>query len=209
MDIVYAVLPVAALLILAELWSRKKGVEEESSRKFVHIAVGSYVAFWPFFLEWNDIRILSMLFLLGVAGSMYFGLFRAIHSVQRPTWGEVFFALAVGALTLVTEDKLIYAAALLQMSLADGLAALIGIRFGKSNSYLVFGYRKSIAGTATFLAVSILVLIGFDVWGGASIGVAQIIGIAALATAVENLGVKGLDNLLVPLGVGVLITQLL
>lgn len=208
MNILLAVLPIVGLLIGAEIWWRLRGEDEEFSRKFVHIAVGSFVAFWPFFLEWNEIRVLSLLFLIGVVASKYLGLFSAIHSVQRPTWGEVFFALAVGVLTLVTKDKWIYAAALLQMGLADGLAAIFGVRFGKSNSYLVFGHRKSIVGTATFMLTSLLILAGFNLWGGASIDVLHIVGIAALATLIENIGVKGLDNLLVPVGVALLLTHL-
>ncbi|MEJ0072596.1 MAG: hypothetical protein WDN27_00660 [Candidatus Saccharibacteria bacterium] len=58
--------------------------------------------------------------------------------MQRPTYGEIFFALIVGLLTFITSAKAIYAAAILQMSLADGFAAIIGSRFGRDNKYHVF-----------------------------------------------------------------------
>lgn len=199
---------VFVLLVLAELWWRRRQVHGEFSRKLVHVTVGTFVAFWPFFLSWNEIRILSVAFLLGVVISKYLGLFNAIHSVQRPTWGEVFFALAVGALTFITQDKWVYAAAVLQMGLADGLAAVVGIKYGNATRYLVLGHRKSIIGTTTFFATSLLVLLGFNYWASGPVEPIQLLGIAALATAIENIGVKGFDNLLVPVTVGLLLTHL-
>lgn len=208
MNVVLTAAGVLALLVLAELWWRQHAVHGEFSRKLVHITVGSFVALWPFFLSWNEIRVLSVAFLLGVVVSKYLGLFNAIHSVQRPTWGEVFFALAVGALTFITQDQRVYAAAVLQMGLADGLAAVVGIKYGNASRYLVFGHRKSVIGTVTFFTISLLVLLGFNYWAAAPVEPMQLLGIAALASAIENIGVKGFDNLLVPIVVGLLLTHL-
>ena len=171
----------------------------EFSRKFVHITVGSFVAFWPFFLNWYQIQLLSVAFLICVAISKYFRIFQAIHSVQRPTWGEVFFAAAVGLITLVTQDKFIYAAALLQMSLADGLAAVIGVHLGRRNRYRLFGRTKSIAGTLTFFIVSLAILLALGHWHVVAHGFGYVLLISLLATALENLAPDGLDNLAVPL----------
>lgn len=207
MTFIWAVLPIFTLLLACEFWWRKRNSEEEFSRKVVHIGVGSYVAFWPFFLSWTQIQILSLAFIVAVAASQFFGVFKAIHSVQRPTWGEMFFALAVGALTLVTHDAAIYAAAVLQMSLADGFAAVIGNKYGGRHRYLVFSHTKSLAGTLTFLVISIAVLAVLNSRFPNPLDPLQILGISALAAAIENIGVRGFDNLLVPLLVGVLLTQ--
>lgn len=208
MKILLAAIAVFVLLVMAELWWRRRPVHGEFSRKLVHVTVGSFVAFWPFFLSWNEIRVLSVAFLLGVVISKYLGLFNAIHSVQRPTWGEVFFALAVGVLTFITQDQWVYAAAVLQMGLADGLAAVVGIKYGNATRYLVLGHRKSIVGTMTFFATSLIVLQGFNLWASSPVEPIQLLGIAALATVIENIGVKGFDNLLVPVTVGLLLTHL-
>src|SRR5579871_4551335 len=150
MTMLVAILAVLVLLGCGELWWRTTNVHSEVSRKFVHITVGSFVAFWPFLLTWNDIRALSLAFLVAVIISRRLHLLRAIHSVQRPTWGELFFAAAVGAITFITQNKWIYLGALLQMSLADGLAAVAGVRYGQGQRYVVFGHTKSFTGTATF-----------------------------------------------------------
>jgi len=148
MRIVATILIVFLLLVIGELWWRKQKLHTEFARKFVHITVGSFVAFWPFFLSWQEIRLLSVAFLVVVGISKYLNVFRAIHTVQRPTWGELFFAMAVGTITFITHDKWIYTTALLQMSLADGFAAVIGTRWGQRFRYIVFGHAKSILGTA-------------------------------------------------------------
>ena len=142
MNLLLTVLVVFLILLGSEIWWRRRISHGEFSRKFVHITVGSFVAFWPFFLTWNQIRLLGVGFLVVVGISKYFRLFRAIHTVQRPTMGELYFALAVGLVTFMTHDQWIYMAALMQMSLADGFAAVMGVRFGRQ-SYLVFSHRKT------------------------------------------------------------------
>ncbi len=196
---VLSILGVLGLLLVNEVWWRTHTVHSEVGRKFVHITVGSFVAFWPFFLSWTEIKFLSIAFLIVVGVSKYFHVFRAIHSVQRPTLGELFFALAVGAVALITQDKWIYMAALLQMSLADGLAAIVGASYGGSSRYLILQHRKSIVGTLTFVVVSAVLLVVYSMNSGSTLSVALILGLAAGAAVVENIGIRGLDNLLVPL----------
>lgn len=206
MALILTVLSVFLILLGSEFWWRRRITHSEFSRKFVHITVGSFVAFWPFFLSWNEIRLLSVGFLVVVGISKYFHLFRAIHSVQRPTLGELYFALAVGLMTYVTHNEWIYMAALLQMSLADGFAAVMGVRFGRQ-SYLMFSHRKTLVGSLTFFVTSLAILAAYSQLAHVHLNVAFMAGAAALAAVIENFGVGGLDNLLVPLVIGLLLTH--
>ncbi|HET7320773.1 MAG TPA: hypothetical protein VFI84_04300 [Candidatus Saccharimonadales bacterium] len=198
MAVLLTLFVVAVLLVANEVWWRKHKVHNELSRKFVHISVGSFVAFWPYFLSWNTIRVLSVAFLVGVAVSKYLGIFKAIHSVTRPTLGEVYFALAVGLTTFITDKPAVYAVALLFMSLADGLAAVVGTRYGTGNDYSVMGAHKSLVGTGTFLVSSYVILLGIAVFS-TPISTLACLGIALGATVLENIADQGLDNLVVPL----------
>lgn len=202
------VLAVLVLLVSSEIWWRRQRPSDEISRKFVHITVGTMAALWPFYLSWGQIAWLGIAFVAAVALSKYFNIFQAIHAVQRPTWGEICFALAVGGLTMITHDRWIYAAALLHMSLADGLAAIAGTRFGKRTRYMVLGHTKSIAGTATFFAMSVLILTWFDAVHSSQISVWLIAALAGAATVVENAGIWGLDNLMVPMLIALALRQL-
>jgi phytol kinase len=145
--------------------------------------------------------VLSAAFIVVVSISKYFDIFKAIHAVERPTMGEIYFALAVGLLAFITHQPWVYAVALLHMSLADGLAAVMGVTYGKSSRYQVFGHTKSVIGSLTFLVVSIG-LLGLFSWVAVPLSIGMVIMLAAGSTLLENLGGNGLDNLLVPLVVG-------
>ena len=205
MTLILTVLAVFWLLVLSEYWWRKRRPHDEFSRKFIHIFVGSLAAFWPFYLEWHWIVLLSLAFIVVVVLSKYFNIFKSIHTVERPTWGEVYFAVAVGALAFVTHEPWIYAIALLHMSLADGLAAVFGVTWGKSTRYQVLGHQKSVVGTLTFYVVSVALLGWYSVVSGNQLSPLVVLGVAAIATGIENIGGHGLDNLMIPLVVGVVV----
>jgi dolichol kinase len=200
MTLILTVLAVFILLLIGEAWWRRRQPHGEFTRKFVHITVGSFVAFWPYFLTPTDIKLLSMAFLAGTALSRYLNIFRAIHSVQRPTLGEFWFALVVGLLAFDLSQPHIFTVALLEMSLADGLAAVIGTRFGNGSRYTVFGSPKSVVGTATFFIVSCLILGGYAAATPSVVSPALLIpSVSLVATILENVAVRGLDNLVIPL----------
>ena len=192
------------LLVNEYLW-RKKKIHGELGRKLVHIIVGSFVAFWPFYLSWGNIEFLSFSFFLVVLISKKTHFFEAIHSVQRSTWGELFFAVSVGLIAIVAADKWIYMAAILQMSLADGLAAVIGTNYKLGIRYQVFGHTKSILGSLTFFIVSLLVLIAYAHFAPHQTFKMIYIVYALGATLLENIGVAGLDNLVVPVFIAVIL----
>ncbi len=196
------------LLASTELLWRKGHVQKEYARKIVHMSVGVFVASWPFFLSWNDIRLLSIAFIVVVSISLRLKFFKSIHSVERPSWGEVLFAVAVGLVTFLTKDPYIYAAAILHMSLADGAAALLGTKYGSANGYRVLGQLKSLAGSLAFFSTSLAILAAYVVTTGVYANTGYVVLLAVFATAVENCGWKGLDNLFVPVLIALALEQL-
>ncbi|MEO6513616.1 MAG: hypothetical protein ABIR37_02920 [Candidatus Saccharimonadales bacterium] len=208
MDILVVVVLTFLMLASTEILWRYGHVKKEYARKLVHVSVGTFVAFWPFFLDWTEIRLLSLAFVLVIALSLWLKIFKSIHSVERPTWGEVLFALSVGFISLLTTDPYIYAAAILHMSLADGAAAVVGAKYGKTNGYRIFGQYKSRVGSLAFLIVSLVVLTWYVLVSGADIPVIFIAGLALAATALENAGWRGFDNLLVPVVIAVILETL-
>ncbi|MEO6761793.1 MAG: hypothetical protein ABI220_05525 [Candidatus Saccharimonadales bacterium] len=207
MVLILSILLILVILGISEWGWRKGWLRGELGRKFIHITVGTFVAFWPFFISWNQIRLLSLAFLVAVIIAHYFNIFHAIDSVQRPTYGQLFFAAVVGLLTFATHSKGIYAAALLQMSLADGFAALVGTYLGRDSKYFLLGHTKSVAGTAAFLATSLVILIGYSMFSTLGLPIIVVIWAALAATALENLLAFGLDNLLIPLFVAAVLVS--
>lgn len=194
------------IFLLGEYIWRQRLMQEEYVRKFVHIAIGLFAATWPLYLEWNDIRLISILLAIGYVVIRRLKLFKSVSSVKRKTYGEMFFALSFGLITLFTDSTAIYMLAVLVMTLADGLAALVGTTFGKSNSYKLFGGTKSVAGSAAFFLVTITLIAVFGLYTSVVVPIGISLSVAVIATVMENAGVLGLDNLFIPLFITLIYT---
>ena len=189
MALILTIVVVLAILLLNEAWWRFKRPNDEVSRKAVHIVVGCFVAFWPYYLSWREIQLLGLAFIVTVYISKNLKIFKAIHSVQRPTWGEMFFGAAVVIVALITHDKLVFMSAMLSMALADGLAAIFGAYFGKSSNYSILGYTKSLVGSLTFYIVTLLILANYSAHApNPETGLAYLV-LALCATLLENVSV--------------------
>lgn len=199
------------VLCVSELLWRAKLVRGEQGRKFVHILVGTFVAFWPFLMSFRAIQIIGVAMLVGIIIARRLKVFQAIHAVKRRSWGDILFALSIVLLATITDSRWIFATAMLHMSMADGLAALAGLRWGKTNRYRVFGRVKSVAGSLTFWTFSVIALSAAVVRSPAdfnNVTFAVIVLLSLSATIMENLAPKGSDNILVPVLVASVLTAL-
>lgn len=202
MGLIIALAGVFAILVVSEIGWRRKVFRGESARKFVHISVGTFVAFWPYFMTWRQIQLMSLAFLVVVILSMQKHLFHAVHSVNRRTWGELFFPIGIGISALIMPSPIIFTAAILHLSLADGLAAVIGKKFGLLHQYRIHRYSKTLAGTLMFFLTSLIIVSTTVVLSGNSISwplLPLIIWLPVAATIVENISPAGTDNVFVPL----------
>lgn len=204
---VAAVAVIFLILLYAEFLSRKKGIHAELSRKLVHILVGTFAAFWPFFLSWKQIQVLSIVFLVGMAVSVKLHLFRSIHSVERSAHGEMLAVAVILLLSFITTSDWVFAAAMLHLALADGFAAIVGVLWGDDNRYKVFGHTRSLAGSLTFFFISMIIMIFYVVYSGAQYSSVTVLWLPVMATIAENLSIKGTDNIVIPLLVTLVLTS--
>ncbi|MEK7152576.1 MAG: hypothetical protein AAB834_01400 [Patescibacteria group bacterium] len=195
------------ILVFSEWLSRAKQIHAELTRKLVHVAVGTFVAFWPFFLTWRQIQLLSLAFFLVICLSVRLNIFRSIHAVQRNMTGELLFAIVIGLLALISTSPWIFTAAMLHLSLADGLAAIVGLGWGDSSRYKVLGHTKSIVGSAAFLISSFVILAVYGIFADSSTSFFTLLWLPFLATAAENVAVQGTDNLVMPMLIAVVLTS--
>lgn len=197
---------VLAILIFAEYLARYKGLHSELSRKLVHISVGTFAAFWPFFLSWGQIQLLGFVFLGAMLVSVKFHLFRSVHGVERTAAGEILAAVAILILSFITSDPWVFAAAMLHVSIADGLAATVGVLWGDNNTYKVFGHTRSVVGSLAFFFSSVVIMIIYAAYSGDYYSSVTLLWLPVLATLAENVSVKGSDNIVIPLLVVLLLT---
>jgi phytol kinase len=199
MAFVLTLVGVLSILLFAELLARRTNMHAELTRKFVHMIVGTFIAFWPFFLSWRQIELLSLLMLVVILISVKFTIFRSIHTVPRNAIGEICFALVIGLLAFVSSSDWIFTAAMLCLSIGDAMAAIIGLLLGEKNQYKVFGKTKSIAGTSAFLIVTLGVMAVYLHATNSSASLTTLLLIPVLATVTENVAVNGTDNLIMPM----------
>ena len=213
-DIFACLLGIGLILIIAESLYTHKKVSIEFSRKLVHIAVGAFVAYWPWVLSWWQIRSIGILFVIGVLVSRHFKIFQSIHNVKRTSVGEVAFAMGIILATFIARTNWQFSLAVLMMAVADGLAALVGSRYikVKGQHYTIFGCTKTWAGSLTFFVASVAILWSVTHWlvgpANGDLLYAAIIPIALLLTVIEAFSAYGVDNISVPLA-AILLTRLI
>lgn len=192
------------VILLAECLSRYTAVGTEAVRKVVHIGVGNIIllAWWLEVPAWLGITA-SVLFSVLTVLSYRFPLLPSVSEVGRQSWGTFFYALSIGLLITWFWPQLPQYAALgiLVMTWGDGLAAVVGQRFGQ-HPYLAWGMKKSWEGSLTMALVSYVVssLIFLGIQGNTWQTWLIPVAIALVATGLETFSKIGLDNLTVPLG---------
>ena len=193
-----------AVLLLAVIVSRYTAANSEIKRKVVHIGTGNVIllAWWLHIPAWVGITA-SILASAVTLLSYKFPILPGINSVGRQSLGTFFYAISIGLLINWFWLQQPYYAVLgvLVMTWGDGLAALIGQRFGK-HLYQIWGMNKSWEGSLTMVLVSFIVssLIFLEVQGNVWQTWVVSIAVALVATSLEAFSKFGIDNLTVPLG---------
>jgi dolichol kinase len=205
LDIAACLIGAFSFMVISETLYNAKLLNAEGRRKFLHICTGSFVAIWPWLISWRAIQIIGLLMLIGTVINREHTFFRFTKDINRTTFGDYSFALAVLCSSVLTHNKVFFALAIFHLALADGLAAIIGKQFGKKYKYKVFGQTKSLIGTMTFWFVSLCILgIGIP-FAHDIISYSNYIWLIALLppllAMMENLFVYGLDNVIIPVAV--------
>ena len=194
----------------AVLCRRLRPNQQELSRKIVHIGTGAVVPFaWFFQIPFVVALPVAAVITLVTALNHQWRFIPAVEDIDRNSYGTIAYGFAITMLLLLfwpTRADAV-SAGVLVMALGDGLAGLIG-RNVESQKWVLFGQTKSSVGTITMAVVSSLVLIGLARWSGADLSLPATLGMVAIATGLEQLSWGGLDNLSVPISVGMLWSQL-
>lgn len=192
--------------------ARRLRLGAEMQRKAVHVGTGFASLSFPWLFPsplWFFICMGMMLALLLAmrAASPLRRFARALHGVERRSLGDVGFLLAVILLYLLAREQwLLYVLPLLVLTISDALAALVGERRGR-HRYAAPGGEKSWEGTAACAASAFALALPFLWLAGLPFALALPVALAlALAAAiVEGLAWNGLDNLLLPLALHLLL----
>ncbi len=175
------------------------------SRKILHIMVGNIVFILPLFQTREVMAFVAaapfivLTFLISPHSPI-----KSLSKVSLAGHGLglVYYAISWTILAYFFFDHMwIVGVGILAMSYGDGFASILGARFGK-HTYQVFHDKKSIEGsTIMFLTTLPLLIINFLFYSRPLTVyiIAVLFFVSLLATVVEALTPRGLDNLTVPL----------
>lgn len=198
-----------AILAVAEILHRTTRLSVELTRKFSHAASAGVALTLPAFgVTGPQVLMLCVVFTVLLIAARRWGMLESIHGIDRGgSLGGYCFPAALGACYaayLLHGVRLWLALPILILAICDPLAALVGRRW-PVGAYRIFGDRKSLAGSGAFfigaIAVSAVTLWVFGLGDDLAQAAPLVLLVAAVATVLEAVSVRGLDNLTVPLGV--------
>jgi len=210
-----AIPPVLLFLVMGML-SRigsRHAVARELKRKALHISVGLTALSFPLFLNeaWMIVAALGLVVAWFLAVRQVQVLRRrfgsVLHDVSRESLGEIYFALSIGGLLLLTQNEpIFFVIPILVLALADAAAAIVG-------KLLPYGPLQGLAKGKTAAGCAAFFVVAFAVSYCSLIAVAELqadhafmvaTGVALATCVMEAVSRRGMDNLFVP-GVAYLI----
>jgi phytol kinase len=200
---------VGSIVLLAELGHRWQWFSPEQSRKIVHIGTGNVIALaWllqlPAWVGITSAVVAGIITLL----SYWLPILPGVNSVGRKSYGTFFYAVSMGLLIAIfwPLKRPEYAVlGILVMAWGDGLAAIIGQRWGR-HPYKIWGNSKSWEGSLTLLLVSYAITTIVLYLANGNLPLVWLVGIpvAIVAVFLESISQFGIDNLTLPLGTALL-----
>ncbi len=184
---------------------RKLGATKEQTRKTAHVGSGLLAAAFPYIFgsPWT-VTIIAAGFFVVVAGSRHFGQLQGVHGVDRVSYGAQAFPVVIAVLFWLTPGQpALYVIPIAVLAVSDAAAALVGTAYG-TRHFRALGERRSLEGSTAFFVVTFIVvhvpLLLYNLTDRVDC-VLIALAVAFLATCIEAISVRGLDNVFIPLGV--------
>jgi phytol kinase len=196
---------VMTIIVIAESLYLYRSINAEQVRKIVHIGTGNVIliAWWLHLPAWVGISS-GIIAGVGMLISYFVPILPGVNGIGRKSFGTFFYAMSISLVTLwfwPINQPYYGAIGILIMSWGDGLAAIVGQKWGK-HPYTIFGNQKSWEGSIAMIITSLIITtsILLSIFGNSPIIWAIGLGVAFIGTGLESLSWYGLDNLMVPLG---------
>ena len=195
---------VFAILGLAEGLRRWRGYGSGFTRKVIHIGVGMMIWFVPFLFTspWPFVIPCVAFMAINLIDWRY-GLIGSMQSENRGNLGTVYFPFVAAVVVVLFWGRPpLMVAALMPLTWGDGLAPVIGARFGR-RPYRIHNSTRTLEGSAGFFVaglaatwLALWIMPGLpEISPAAAVLPALVVMLAA--TLVEAVSIWGLDNLTV------------
>lgn len=184
----------------AELLYKRK-IDSYITRKVVHMGSSLVVVLLPLLIKLETVIVLGIGFFLLLTFSKRNKLLNSIHDLEDDSVGALLFApsLMLTAIIFWPINTLIFQGAALILGLSDGVAGIVGTRYGRKK-YKLMG-TKTVEGSISFFMVTILILCSILHINGtlAPDKILVVFGSSLFLTIIEAMFGKGWDNLFIPM----------
>jgi len=196
------------MIFIATLFQKLFKLSHEFSRKIIHIAVGHWIFIALYYFEdWYIAIIGPIAFILINFLSYKFTVFKAME-LEEKNPGTIYYPISLAVCTLFTFSQqpilILPYLGIMAMTWGDGMAAVIGKKFPIKQ----LRPNKSLGGSGAFFIFTLLASVIYLVIFGGSLTSGTIIfyGImtSLLGVLIEFFSPKNLDNLTVPIILGVI-----
>ncbi|VEU81238.1 diacylglycerol/polyprenol kinase family protein [Haploplasma axanthum] len=208
LSFVFVFLIIGASTIL----QKKQIIGEEGTRKLVHIGVSNWWFFVIFMFNNMYYAIIPpIIFIVLNYLSYKKNIFKSMERKEDNNLGTVYFPIALLILVIFSftfMDPILAGIGILVLGYGDGIAAIIGKKYGK----IKLLNNKTLMGSATMFIVSFIVsLVMLMAFMNLSVDVAIVLSIVAASVGmlVELITPFGLDNLSVPIIVSICLNILI
>lgn len=199
---------VGIVLFVLEWIGRVTKAQPETVRKWIHISVGHWVFLALAWLEHWYVAIIPLLFFTVInLLTLKRGTGR-MNQVERTSYGTVYYPISLAILVLLffEREPMALVAGSMVLAWGDGMAALVGRRYGKT-FYTRGAIKRSFEGSIAMFLFSFLVLTStfliyeLPAWIAVSYGFL----LANIAALIEAVSYRDLDNIFIPLSIGALV----
>lgn len=207
--LVWSYLYVGAAVVVGE-GAYRLGLSRDIARKIIHVGVGLWIIGTVWLFESPAMAVIAPL--TAAAGNYVIHRAKLLKAVEAApeNLGTVWFPISFALLIWLAWDvKAAVVGGVMAMTFGDALASTVGLRWGRLRFASLGGHTKSFEGSVAMFFATFAAVLATLWFYEPHRGIVWLAGLAALtavlATCAEALGVKGRDNLWVPLGAGLLL----
>lgn len=191
------------VLMFASKYYEKQ--DKEASRKFIHILLANWWFIAMAFFEniWWAI-VPPIAFVIINYASYKYELIKVMERDEQDKngLGTVYYAFSLIPLVVMSfglkKNPLIGLVGFFIMAYGDGFASIVG-KSTPSKEFVIFGDRKSLAGSLAMFVMSFIIALSVFSYCGTGMYIIKSILIAVVATILEAISSKGTDNITVPI----------
>lgn len=206
------------LLLAVKSAGRHYGLGPEWQRKLLHVGLGLFSLTFLFIFQrtWEVLALCvasaAVMLCIRLLPGLRRSVGKSLYDVNRSSLGELLFALSIALLFWLSKDRPVtYVIPMLILTLSDAAAAIVGVHYGR-HTYRVEQSMKSWQGTAAFTVVTFVLSMSLLAWL-TDLPSTHVVIIAAvlawLGALIEAVSWYGVDNIVVPVGLYLLLDRLL